>query len=244
MDGRSMRAARVLVVDDEPFNVDYLEQELTDRGHQVEAAFNGREALDRVAASPPDLILLDVVMPEMDGITVCRILKDDPETRLIPIIIMTALSGQEDRIRGIAAGADDFLTKPVDERELHARIDSALRLKRAVDRKVGELESATEQLAEMSHAREAAVVACRVDGDHAAAAVLRTFADHGGHAELGSDGSVVGIIEDEEPQRAALVALQFAADAPGAAAVAACRIPLHQTADSGARRELLCSIYG
>jgi DNA-binding NarL/FixJ family response regulator len=135
------RAARILVVDDEPLNVDYLEQELESYGYVVETASNGLEALDRVAGAPPDLILLDVMMPVLDGISTVRTLKDDPETRLIPVVLMTALNALEDRVRGIEAGADDFLSKPVDERELLARIRTALASKRAIDAKVGELRS-------------------------------------------------------------------------------------------------------
>ena len=129
---------RILVVDDEPFNVEYLDQELTDRGYAVEVAYDGAEALAQVAASPPDLILLDVLMPGVDGIEVCRRLKDDDGTRLIPVIIMTALTDQESRVRGVEAGADDFLSKPVDDRELFARIRNALRLKSWLHRMPGE----------------------------------------------------------------------------------------------------------
>src|SRR5205809_4087647 len=131
--------ARILIVDDEPFNVDYLEQELEDLGYETVCAANGQEALQKVAAEAPDLILLDVMMPIMDGFTVCRILKENEETRLIPIVIMTALDGIDDRIKGIEAGADDFLTKPVNPRELIARIQTTLKLKHTVDRKLGEL---------------------------------------------------------------------------------------------------------
>jgi len=129
----------ILIVDDEPFNVDLLEQQLEEFGYATVSASNGQEALDKVAVEAPDLILLDVMMPIMDGLTACRILKENDETRLIPIVIMTALGAMEDRIRGIEAGADDFLTKPVDERELLARIQTTLRLKHTVDRKLGEL---------------------------------------------------------------------------------------------------------
>lgn len=131
--------SKILIVDDEPFNVDYLEQELQDLGYQTVSARNGREALEKVTAESPDLILLDVMMPVMDGFTACRILKGNDETRLVPIVIMTALDGIEERIKGIEAGADDFLTKPVNHRELIARIQTALRLKQTVDRKLGEL---------------------------------------------------------------------------------------------------------
>jgi adenylate cyclase len=133
------RPSKILIVDDEPFNVDYLEQELEDLGYATVSASNGREALDKVVAEGPDLIMLDVMMPIMDGFEVCRILKSNDDTRLIPIVIMTALDGMEDRIKGIEAGADDFLTKPVNQRELLARIQTTLKLKHTVDRKLGEL---------------------------------------------------------------------------------------------------------
>ncbi len=139
--------SKILIVDDEPFNVDYLEQELEGFGYQTISAANGHEALKKVATEAPDLILLDVMMPVMDGLTACRILKENEETRLIPIVIMTALDGIEDRIEGIKAGADDFLTKPVDDRELLARIQTTLKLKHSVDHKIGELRRAKDHLA-------------------------------------------------------------------------------------------------
>ena len=126
---------KILIVDDEPLNVDYLEQELIDLGYETASATNGQEALEKVAAEAPDLILLDVMMPIMDGFTVCRTLKESDETRLIPVVIMTALDGIEDRIKGIEAGADDFLTKPVNDRELFARVRTTLKLKYTVDHK-------------------------------------------------------------------------------------------------------------
>src|SRR5215472_17014228 len=117
-----LHPSKILIVDDDPLNVDYLEQELEDLGYTTVSARNGREALEKVTLEAPDLILLDVMMPVMDGLTACRILKEDDETRLIPIVILTALDGFDDRIKGIESGADDFLIKPVNQRELLARI--------------------------------------------------------------------------------------------------------------------------
>ena len=134
-----IQSTKILIVDDVPLNVDYLEQELEDLGYQTVSAKSGEEALAKVASETPDLILLDVMMPGMDGFTVCRRLKEQVETQLIPVVMMTALGAPEDRIQGIEAGADDFLTKPVNPRELQARIRTAVKWKRAVENKVGEL---------------------------------------------------------------------------------------------------------
>jgi len=132
-------SAKILVVDDEIKNVKLLEALLLPRGYTVVKAYNGEEALRQVQQEQPDLILLDVMMPILDGFEVCARLKENDETRLIPVVIMTALGQVEDRIKGIEAGADDFLTKPVNPRELTARIETALKLKHAVDHKIGEL---------------------------------------------------------------------------------------------------------
>ena len=121
---------------------------VADLGYETSSATNGQEVLAKVAAEAPDLILLDVMMPVMDGFTVCRRLKEQEETRLIPIVIMTALGAKADRITGIQAGADDFLTKPVDEAELVARIETALKLKHTVDRRMGELRTLKENVSQ------------------------------------------------------------------------------------------------
>lgn len=124
---------KILVVDDEPSIVDVLTRFLTREGYSVVTAANGREALDRVQAEQPDLILLDVTMPEIDGFTVCQRLKEDERTALIPITMLTGLDDREHRTRGIEAGADDFLTKPFEQSILRARIRSQLRLKHLTD---------------------------------------------------------------------------------------------------------------
>ncbi len=140
----------ILIVDDDPYNVHYLKYELEALGYKTISATNGREALDQVATEAPDLILLDVMMPVLDGWQVCRTLKADDETRLIPIIMMTALDATEDRVQGIKAGADDFLTKPVNEEELLARIETALKLKQTIDRKIGELHKLKDHMSQMA----------------------------------------------------------------------------------------------
>ena len=128
----------MLVVDDEIANVKLLTRLMTRLGYQVRSAANGELALAEVARARPDLVLLDVNMPEIDGFEVCRRLKRDPATRLLPIVLVTALTASEDHIRGIEAGADDFVTKPFNVPELEARVRSLTRLKRYTD----ELDSA------------------------------------------------------------------------------------------------------
>lgn len=139
--------SHILIVDDEPFNVDYLEQELADLGFSTERALSGRDALEKLADRKPDLVLLDVMMPGLDGYTVCRMIKEDRSTRLIPVIFMTSLGDTDDRIKGIEAGGDDFLTKPVDERELFARINTALKQKKVLEEEIGELRLISDHLA-------------------------------------------------------------------------------------------------
>ena len=131
--------AKILVVDDEAKNVKLMEAQLAPRGYAVITAYSGEEAISQVEQEHPDLILLDILMPGMNGFEVCKKLKDDHNTSLIPIVIMTALGQVEDRIRGIEAGADDFLTKPVNHDELLARIRTALKMKQAIERKIAGL---------------------------------------------------------------------------------------------------------
>lgn len=125
--------ARVLVVDDIPTNVKLLDARLTAEYFEVISAFSGQEALDICATNPVDIILLDVMMPGMDGFETCRRLKADPHTHHIPVIMITALDQPSDRIAGLEAGADDFLTKPPDDLQLLARVKSLVRLKMLTD---------------------------------------------------------------------------------------------------------------
>jgi len=125
--------ARVLVVDDVLANVKLLEVRLTAEYFQVVTAMSGQEALDVCARSQCDIVLLDVMMPEMDGFEVCRRLKADPATHHLPVVMVTALDQPSDRVRGLEAGADDFLTKPVSEIALLARVRSLSRLKMMID---------------------------------------------------------------------------------------------------------------
>ncbi len=114
--------ARILVVDDIEANVRLLEAKLTAEYYEVMTACDGASALKLAAAEQPDIILLDVMMPEMDGFEVCRRLKLDVVTRHIPVVLVTALDGRRDRLTGLEAGADDFLTKPIDDITLFARV--------------------------------------------------------------------------------------------------------------------------
>ena len=131
---------RVLIVDDEAGNREVLTRVLRKRGYEAHAVGDGEAALALIEAAErlPDLILLDVMLPGIDGFSLCRKLKTDPETRLVPIVLLTGLDARQHKIRGIKAGADDFLTKPVQMEELAARAASLVKLKRYTD----DLESA------------------------------------------------------------------------------------------------------
>ena len=124
---------KILIVDDEPFNVDYLEQELDDLGYKTVSACNGQEALEKVQAESPDLILLDIMMPVMDGFEVLSHLKANPVTRDLPVIVISANTDLKSVVKGIQMGAEDYLPKPFEDTLLRARIASSLEKKRLRD---------------------------------------------------------------------------------------------------------------
>ena len=148
--------ARILVVDDIEANLRVLEAKLTAEYYQVLLAEDGPTALAIAQSQHPDIIILDVMMPGMDGFEVCRRLKDDPATRHIPVVLVTALDGRKDRITGLESGADEFLTKPIDDVMLFSRVRSLTRLKTVIDelrareatgRRIGVIAGAASRLA-------------------------------------------------------------------------------------------------
>jgi putative two-component system response regulator len=123
----------VLIVDDVIGNIRLIEALLAPDGHVTRAAENGAEALQQIALEPPDLVLMDVLMPLVDGFEVCRAIKQNPATRLVPVVLVTSLDDADSRMHGIEAGADDFVTKPFNGQELRARVRSLLRIKHYTD---------------------------------------------------------------------------------------------------------------
>jgi adenylate cyclase len=126
-------ANKILIVDDEPFNLDLLEQELTEQGYAIERAGDGAEALEKVPSFLPDVILLDYMMPRMNGLEVLKRLRTDDQHKSIPVILLTAKATQEDKIKGLDGGADDYVVKPFDSFELLARVRAMMRIKQMHD---------------------------------------------------------------------------------------------------------------
>ncbi|MGI9089984.1 MAG: diguanylate cyclase, partial [Gemmatimonadaceae bacterium] len=147
------RLKRILVVDDHPDNIMVLRARLEARGYLVDSAEDGEEALEKIHASPPDLVLLDVMMPKIDGMEVARRMKSDRSLPFIPVIMQTALDSTESMVQGLDAGADDYISKPINFRELEARVKSLLRIQ-ALQRELAErerqLSEANDQLLSMS----------------------------------------------------------------------------------------------
>ena len=152
-DERAEGGARILVVDDHEDNIEVLRLRLESWGYRTDAVNDGASALRVVEQSPPDLILLDVMMPEVSGIEVARRVKANRSLPFIPIIMQTALDSTEAKVEGLEAGADDYITKPIDFAELKARLRSMLRIKRlqeALEERERELLEVNERLRHMS----------------------------------------------------------------------------------------------
>src|SRR5579862_9394899 len=187
--------ARILIVDDVPANTRLLEAKLSAEYYQVASARDGFEAINRARDWQPDLILLDVMMPGMDGYECCRILKDQEVTLHIPVVMVTALGDSAERLRGLEAGADDFLTKPVEYDTLMARVRSLVRLKRLLDewRARGEtaralgVGGAHHGIADIAGARALVIDEWELNGD----VVLRALAKEGIEANAVRTGAEV-----------------------------------------------------
>ena len=138
---------RILIADDNPANCELLQAFLADVNCEIELAVDGQETLDKVVSYQPDLILLDVMMPRLNGFEVCKQLKEDPQNRRIMILMVTALNEIGDIERAVAAGTDDFLSKPVNQVELVKRVENMLKLKDVTD-EVERLRQYIEQMEE------------------------------------------------------------------------------------------------
>jgi putative two-component system response regulator len=145
------RKQSILIVDDHRLNAELLREMLIMRGYHASVVASAGAAEDRIRAEAPDLILLDVIMPGKTGYELCHELKENPATRLIPVVMITGLNAHEDRLKSIEAGADDFLTKPISPEELFARVKSLLKLKEFTD----ELETAESVLCTLGLSVEA-----------------------------------------------------------------------------------------
>lgn len=128
-----MAKSKVLIADDNPTNVELLEAYLSDIDCEIAVAVDGRDALDKIAAFQPDLILLDIMMPKLSGFEVCKTIKDDPNHCQIMVLMVTALNELGDIERAVSAGCDDFLSKPVNKLELLKRVENMLKLRHVTD---------------------------------------------------------------------------------------------------------------
>ncbi len=193
-------SARILVVDDIAPNVKLLEARLTAEYFDVVTASDGPGALEVAASEAPDLILLDVMMPGMDGFEVCRRLKADRATRHIPIVMITALTEVEDRVRGLEAGADDFLSKPVNDVALFARVRSLVRLKMLMDELRTRQAAAGEAdlLDEADPAAEAGGEVLLIEASHRAAARIRGHLEEAGYGVALADSPAAALERSRE----------------------------------------------
>ena len=206
--------ARILIVDDVPANTRLLEAKLSAEYYQVASARDGFEAIEKARVWQPDLILLDIMMPGMDGFECCRILKEDPSTLHIPVVMVTALGETAERLRGLDAGADDFLTKPVEYDTLMARARSLVRLKRLLDewRARGEtaralgLTAIRPAIPNVAGARALVIDDWDLNGD----VILRALAREGIEADPVRSGAEVIEMSAHRPYDLIVVSLQLA----------------------------------
>jgi putative two-component system response regulator len=160
-----MASEKILLVDDEENNLKLLSHWLISLGYEIDLARNGQEGVRKCANARPDLVILDIMMPVMDGYEACRLMKTDPLTKNIPVVLVTALQGRESKLKGLSAGANEFLSKPIDQAELTMRVRNLLKIKAFEDtiirynerleedvrKRTLQLDIAYEQLEEMSH---------------------------------------------------------------------------------------------
>src|SRR5258708_4074819 len=152
-----MAVPKILVVDDQPINVQLLQRKLEREGMKVISALSGHEAIEKIGKKRPDLILLDMMMPDMDGLEVCQFLQANPETKSIPVIFVTARASKEGKLEGLAVGAVDYITKPIDLDETLARVQTQLRFA-AINRELVDLQR------RLSEARRAATIGAVTQG--------------------------------------------------------------------------------
>jgi DNA-binding response OmpR family regulator len=191
---------QVLVADDDQVSVEMLRHFLETLGYDVGTAYDGREAYDRLRSGAFQIVISDWDMPGMTGIDLCRRIRKRRFSGYVYIILLTSFSGTQNIVQGLNAGADDFLTKPVDERELHARIRSALRSKAAIDEKLGELESATEQIEALgAHDEDVTVVIASDTGTAGVTRFLKAIAANDGTIATTSKSAAAAVFRGADP---------------------------------------------
>ncbi len=206
--------ARVLVVDDIPVNVKLLEARLTAEYFDVLSATSGPQALEICATQPVDIVLLDVMMPGMDGFEVCRALKANPLTSHIPVVMVTALDQPSDRVRGLEAGADDFLTKPPDDMQLLARVRSLVRLKVLTD-ELRERTKTGQQIADedarpvLAGIEDKNGLVLLVDDDATSAARIQNYLEPDHKVDVLQDPSLVAMKVADKGYEVALVSMRL-----------------------------------
>jgi PAS domain S-box-containing protein len=237
----SGETGRVLVVDDHPDNVELIRAQLQRAGHAVSVASSGQAGLDLALADPPDLVLLDVMMPGMDGYEVCHRLKAAEATRAVPVVFLTARHEPADKLRALEAGGDDFLSKPVDRAELLGRVRSLVRLKRTFDDLVGTRQQVVRQ-AEQLAAERSRAEALRLRSVMASMSDGLLLVDADGVIRYCNDraAELLGVDAATASGRPLTALADRLADGPGGGSVRAAW--QEALADPGQRRRLECAV--